>query len=286
VTVETASSRPNHGRGVVELPAEPPRAVGRRTHADGRLGAVVGFVFFVVLALVAEGAAPARSARVPVGEPVPGVVALVAEAAPADDPYHGHLCGAVLVENGTILTAAHCVAERAPERLAVIVGADNLCRGRAVTGRRVGVVSVHVHPRYDPMTGRFDIAALGLAEEAVDTPRRAVRPEPTTMRVTAYGWGSTAEERPGSCRLERIPLRAAPGEGCPGLDGTGPRRFDAGSMLCVLPEGTSTTCFGDSGGPVVVGDDRDRRAPVVAIVSWAPRCGGPGADALASLWPF
>lgn len=246
---------------------------------------MAGLLAVVLLLFALDGSVPPQG-RVPVGRPVAGVAVVVAAAAPANDPYHGQLCGAVLVAERTVLTAAHCTIGRSPDRLAVIVGADNLCRGRPIDGQRVWVESVRPHPRYDAVSGAFDIAALELPERVAERPRQiaALGPEATTL--TAYGWGSAGPGRPTSCRLERIPLRAAASDRCAGLVSDSSRRFDPGSMLCALPDGTSTTCAGDSGGPVVLGDDRDWAAPLVALVSWAPSCLGPGAYAIAALWPF
>lgn len=109
----------------------------------GRRAAAVT-VGLVALACIAHAAGWTwtMGERTPVGQPVRGVVALILAAVPLDDPYHGQLCGAVLVDDRTILTAAHCVVGRSPERLAAIVGADNLCRGRPIDGQRVSIERV------------------------------------------------------------------------------------------------------------------------------------------------
>lgn len=136
--------------------------MGAAGHRAGRLTRASA-PLLVILMLVSVSASARPDGRTTVGHPVEGVVALVLAAAPADDPYHGQLCGGVLVAPGTVLPSAHCVAERMPGSLDAIIGADNLCRGAPIDGSRLSVAGIAIHPAYDPATGRSDLAALTLA---------------------------------------------------------------------------------------------------------------------------
>lgn len=247
--------------------------------AGGRL-----LLLLASLALLGAPTSP-PPVREQVGYPVPGVVALVLARSPVDDPYHGQFCAGVLVAPDTVLTAAHCVRGRLPRSIGVIIEADNLCRGEPIDGTRLDVSAIYVHPSYDQQSGRFDLAELTLAASTHARPR-VVSDGSALGGATAYGWGGSSDGMPTACRLHRARLRPVATEDCPGLLAGGQREYDAKSMICALPEGSSNTCHGDSGGPVIAGPDADGSGPVIALVSWGRGCDGPGAYARSSAWPF
>jgi trypsin len=236
-----------------------------------------------VLALLsAPSVVPLGSGRTEVGHPVAGIVAVIDASAPRDDIFNGQFCGGALVAADLVLTAAHCVADRSPTQIEVVVGADNLCRGRPIDGRRVAVERIALHPEYGAPSRRFDLALLTLGARFTDAPHAMAHPPRGGHRqLTAVGWGRAMLAGVPSCRLMRIGLELLEAPLCRQALGPG---FDAASMICAIPENSGQdVCIGDSGGPVLVGASLDEAA-IVALVSWGRGCGAgiPGAYARAA----
>lgn len=239
---------------------------------------MVGAVFCAAASLLGL-----RSAREYPGHPLPGVAAVILAGSPVDDVYHGQLCAGVQVAPTTVLTAAHCVADQTADSINVVLGADNLCRGRPVDGERVAVSAVTVHPDYEPTTGQFDLAALIVRGGAHPT-ARTIGASVAEGAATAFGWGGGAEGMPTACRLQRTQLWIVAQSRCDELLAGAQHRFDPLSMICALPVDGANTCHGDSGGPLIIGDAEG--GPVVGIVSWGRDCESTGAYARAAAWPF
>jgi secreted trypsin-like serine protease len=238
----------------------------------------------IALAAAVLPSEPRASVRREVGNAVPGVVALVNASAPPEDIFSSHFCGGVLVSEDEVLSAAHCVADREASRIDAVIGADNLCRQKAIEGVRIHVAGISIHPGYDAVSGRYDLARLTLARPAPASSVRNIATEIVeNADAVALGWGRAASAIASPCRLSRVPLVVMNSHSCMnalGLD------FDLGSMLCARPtgQGGGDTCVGDSGGPLILGDVD--QGPVIGIVSWGRGCGGglPGVYALANDW--
>ena len=83
----------------------------------------------------------------------------------------GFLCGGSLVGEKVVLTAAHCVAGRAPASLTVRLGEwDASSTSESLAYQDVRVTAVRIHPSYYPPGVFYDLALLGL-EVAADTNR-------------------------------------------------------------------------------------------------------------------
>lgn len=242
--------------------------------------AAVGFV--LGLAVLTAGAEQDAANRRDVGHPVAGVVALVLDSALPNDPYQGQFCAGVLVARRSVLTAAHCVQARNAASLDVIVGADNLCRGRPIDGDRVDVTSIAIHPEYRRDTGQYDLAELTLGRDGA-WPVVAISDEIPVGSVAAFGWGLGTAGTAGACRVQEVSLTIPAQETCATLLGPGERTFDARTMVCAVPNGADNTCYGDSGGPLVVAGDRGP-GQVIGIVSWGRGCAGAGVYARTASW--
>lgn len=252
----------------------------RFTKSLARVSATTGFV--LGLALLTAGAEPHAANRRDVGHPVAGVVALILDNALPNDPYQGQFCAGVLVARRSVLTAAHCVQARNAASLDVIVGADNLCRGRPIDGDRVDVTAVAVHPGYRRDTGQYDLAELTLARD-VAVAGVTITEELASGSATSFGWGLRTPGTASACRLQEVSLTIPAQETCATLLGPGERTFDARTMVCAVPNGADNTCYGDSGGPLVVAGDRGP-GQVIGIVSWGRGCTGTGVYARAASW--
>jgi secreted trypsin-like serine protease len=242
------------------------------------LGGVIGLVLVVG---IVRGQAPA-SGRFVVGSPVAGVVALIDPSAPANDPFHGQFCGGVVVGEHSIVTAAHCLADREWKETDVIVSADNLCRDRPIDGIRAHVVAARLDDRWDPALARFDLAWLRVDDD-IGAGIPIASPGSVLGDATAFGWGTPQIAGNAPCRLTATTVRISESSACPSLIGIGDRAFDPASMICAVPTVPGAdTCAGDSGGPLLLGRWPERGS-VAGIVSWGRGCGQGFAGVYAAL---
>ncbi len=198
-------------------------------------------------------------------------------------------CGGAILDELTILTAAHCVEGTTPGNpptkggLAVWAGTSSVSAKTASPTDRLRlqerrVVSARVHPQWRRrVEATGDLAVLRLASPleldgrrvaaiplAPELPVPVAGPMLVDDQLTVTGYGLTSGGTGGTSdgRLRRLAIRAVDPDACGDLD-------NAIELCAVTAAGSA--CSGDSGGPVVA------PGPVlVGIVSNGPRSCPPG----------
>lgn len=103
----------------------------------------------------------------------------------------GHFCGGALVDARTVVTAAHCVADKNESSIIVRAGSLETSTG----GIAVTAAQLILHPDYNPDSFRADIAVVKLSKSIeADNGIEYITLPPFSFeltsgtRVTAAGW--------------------------------------------------------------------------------------------------
>lgn len=177
--------------------------------------------------------------------------------------YNGHFfCAGTLIGAEWIVTAAHCHYEtiRNIANITVTISDYNLTEEQESTP----VLDVRIHPDYNKETINNDIALIKLATPSLIPPLviSKVNHHDITKNATIWGWGVTTTSSPYSLPnfLQKATISILPDNQCLTLIGS---NYDSATMLCAGNTlGTIDTCFGDSGGPIIVNNE------LVGITSW------------------
>ncbi|XP_074041238.1 trypsin-3 [Leptinotarsa decemlineata] len=172
--------------------------------------------------------------------------------------YFGYFwCDGSILDEYTILTAAHCVfRSQLPEDYFISYGNTNVSSGNKMQVTRV---TYHANFLYQP-PWTYDIAIIKLTEPISfgDTAQPLKLPKshestPANKTASLAGWGED-DISPKSQILRAVNLTISTDEEC--VDSY--RNVDGGGLnpkteLCAgVPEGGKGPCHGDSGGPLVI----------------------------------
>ncbi|XP_030791622.1 transmembrane protease serine 9 [Rhinopithecus roxellana] len=187
-----------------------------------------------------------------------------------------HRCGAVLVAERWLLSAAHCFDVYGdPKQWAAFLGTPFLS---GAEGQLERVARIYKHPFYNLYTLDYDVALLELAGPVRRS--RLVRPiclpeplprPPDGARCVITGWGSVREGGSMARQLQKAAVRLLSEQTC--------RRFYpvqiSSRMLCAgFPQGGVDSCSGDAGGPLACREPSGRWV-LTGVTSWGYGCGRP-----------
>lgn len=187
-------------------------------------------------------------------------------------------CGASLIAEQWVLTAAHCVDGKSKEGIQAFVGlydkSDNSISATAIT-------KIIVHPDYDSNTSDNDLALLKLDSASTIAPLNIMN---STVALTlegqvddldndvyAIGWGDTEDPNPESYPdiLRDVFMPYVSNSVC----NLSMNNQITPNMLCAgLATGGVDSCQGDSGGPLVFSDDGGLSWYQAGLVSWGYGC--------------
>ncbi|XP_012271469.1 venom serine protease 34 [Orussus abietinus] len=184
-------------------------------------------------------------------------------------------CGATIISNRHVITAAHCVAGRPFNQLAVLVGDHDLTTGAETNASKLlRVASYLVHPEYQSASLANDIAVVTVAENIVFSnevgpaclPFHHKSDSFGGSKVVVLGWGTTEFAGASSNTLQKVILNVTSLPVCR-------RDFQevTSNQICTYSSGKDSCQF-DSGGPVLWQDPSSMRMVSVGIISYGGIC--------------
>lgn len=177
------------------------------------------------------------------------------------------LKGGVLIAKRFVLTAAHCVDYY--YTTGFDIGAHTKSNGKPVE-----LYAAIVHPLYDGLSN--DIALVYLAEDVVNTTYARISPDMvntpgTSMTVIGFGNTNQYDYYSASNHLQRTNIEYIDSGVCRLAY---PKKKIETGMMCASSKDGKDSCYGDSGGPLLLTpDDNPANDLVAGIVSWGYGCG-------------
>ncbi|XP_011879072.1 PREDICTED: venom serine protease 34-like [Vollenhovia emeryi] len=193
------------------------------------------------------------------------------------DPFQRDVfCGATIISERHVITAAHCLTDRNPNNIGVLVGDHDLSTGADTNASRLYTVSrFYVHPVYNSVSLENDIAivmvnsVISFSEEIepVCLPFQHQYDSFAGSYVELLGWGTTQFGGTKSTTLQKVTLTVITNRDCR-------REYPnvSYSQLCTYGRGKDACQF-DSGGPDLWQNPTTKREVLVGIISSGFGCG-------------
>jgi len=201
------------------------------------------------------------------------------EAAAGANPHQcslrrsSHSCGASIISDQWVVTAAHCIDGASASSLSLRCATLRHASG----GQDFKIAQLIVHPSYSSWTldndiglikidGKFTLGSSSLDKIALPDQDEDI---PAGSIVTVTGWGATSEGGSLPATLQTLDVPVVANDVCAqkyqGFNSITDQMFCAG-----VDEGGKDSCQGDSGGPVVYSKK------LVGAVSWGYGCARAG----------
>jgi len=190
-------------------------------------------------------------------------------------------CGGSLINQNTILTAAHCVQHMTAndvKNLRVQIGDWDIYKTNDVKHEVRAVRAVKYHKGFSMKHLNHDIALLILerpvayADNIQAVCLHTGTPSPADGKTMAdvAGWGALSEGGGQPSDLRAVTVRVITSAACKQrYSSTANKIGDA--MICAGADKGEDSCQGDSGGPLTI--DNKQQAKQIGLVSWGIGCG-------------
>jgi len=195
-------------------------------------------------------------------------------------------CGASVISNQWILTAAHCTDGVKANKMQVLLGEHDYSTTSETTMVRMDISEKIEHGSYDKQTTDYDLSLLKMksAINFEDYPhiRPICLPSDTSedyagFTATVTGWGTLSSGGSTSDQLREVDVNVLTNNECVDDYKYGSSQI-TDRMLCAnVAGGGKDACQGDSGGPLVTSGSGDgvtagQNYELIGVVSWGIGC--------------